>query len=93
MAATLDFAAKPKLMRGVRLKHDAARDAYVLLAPERVLNANPAAVEVLKRCDGERTVEAIVDDLAATFAADRVRIAADVEALLGDLADKRVLEL
>ena len=79
-------------MRGVRLREDPARGA-VLLAPERVLTASRTAVEVLKRCDGERTLAAIVDELAAAFAADRARIAADVEALLSDLAEKRMVQL
>jgi hypothetical protein len=34
-----------------------------------------------------------VDDLAQIFPADRARIAADVEALLADLAGKRMIEL
>lgn len=93
MAMPLDPAARPRLARGVRLREDAARGGFVLLAPERVLNANPTAVEVLKRCDGERTVSAIVDDLANTFTADRTRIAADVDLLLADLAEKRMVEL
>jgi pyrroloquinoline quinone biosynthesis protein D len=79
-------------MRGVRLREDPAR-GFVLLAPERVLHASRTAVEVLKRCDGERTLAAIVDDLAATFSADRTRIAADVEALLADLSAKRMVAL
>ena len=92
MTATLDPAARPRLMRGVRLREDPAR-GFVLLAPERVLTANPTAVEVLKRCDGERTVAEIVDELATTFAADRSRIAGDVDALLADLAAKRMVVL
>jgi pyrroloquinoline quinone biosynthesis protein D len=50
-------------------------------------------VEILKRCTGEATFAAIVDDLAATFNAPRERILADVSALLRGLADKRLLEL
>ena len=92
MTATLDPSARPSLMRGVRLREDPAR-GFILLAPERVLTANPTAVEVLKRCDGERTVAQIVDELAVTFSADRVRVAGDVEALLSDLAAKRMVSL
>lgn len=93
MSAVVDPAARPRLARGVRLREDRTRGGRVLLAPERVLTANATAVEVLKRCDGERTVSAIVDDLAATFSADRARIAAEVEALLAGLAAKRMIEL
>jgi pyrroloquinoline quinone biosynthesis protein D len=48
---------------------------------------------VVKRCTGEATFAAIVDDLAKTFAAPRERILADVTTLLRGLADKRLLEL
>ena len=92
MTATIDPAARPRLMRGVRLREDPAR-GFILLAPERVLTANPTAVEVLKRCDGERTVTQIVDELAAMFSAERCRVAGDVEVLLNDLAAKRMVAL
>ena len=85
--------ARPRLARGVRLQEDKARGGFVLLAPERVLHANGTAVEVLRLCDGERTVAALDDELAARFAADRERIAAEVAALLTDLAAKRMVEL
>ncbi len=93
MSVALDPAARPRLARGVRLREDRTRGGFVLLAPERVLTANAVAVEILKRCDGERTLSAIVDDLAKVFAADRARVAADVGALLADLAGKRMIEL
>jgi pyrroloquinoline quinone biosynthesis protein D len=48
---------------------------------------------VVKRCTGEATFAAIVDDLAKTFSAPRERVLADVTALLRGLADKRLLEL
>ena len=92
MTAAVDPAARPRLMRGVRLREDPAR-GFILLAPERVLTANPTAVEVLKRCDGERTVRQIVDELVVAFSADRGRVVADVEALLADLAAKRIVAL
>ncbi len=84
---------RPRLARGVRLREDPARGGHVLLAPERVLNPNRTAIEVLRRCDGERTFAALVDELADAFSADREAIAADVAALLTDLAQKRLVDL
>ncbi len=84
---------KPHLPRGVRLRHDDTRGQWTLLAPERVLQLDPVAVEVLKRCTGETTLAAIVDDLAASFATDRARIEADVQAMLAGLVEKKVLVL
>jgi pyrroloquinoline quinone biosynthesis protein D len=85
--------ARPRLPRGVRLVHNEAQGGWVLLAPERVFKADAVSVEVLKRCTGEATFAAIVDDLATAFEAPRERIQADVTTLLRGLADKRLLEL
>jgi pyrroloquinoline quinone biosynthesis protein D len=84
-------AAVPALARGVRLRFDKARDAWVLLAPEKVLMPDQIAIEILKRCDGQATVSAIVDDLATTFGADRAQVASDVQSFLQDLADKGMI--
>ena len=85
--------ARPRLPRGVRLTHNAAQGGWVLLAPERVFKADAIAAEIVKRCTGEATVDAIVDDLAKTFNAPRDRIMTDVSAMLGGLAEKQLIEL
>jgi pyrroloquinoline quinone biosynthesis protein D len=85
--------AKPRLPRGVRLTHSEAQGGWVLLAPERIFKADAIAAEILKRCTGEATLSAIVDDLAKTFNAPRERIHADVNKLLVGLAEKKLLEL
>jgi pyrroloquinoline quinone biosynthesis protein D len=84
---------RPRLPRGVRLAHNKAQGGWVLLAPERVFKADAVTVEILKRCTGDTTLAAIVDDLAATFAAPRERIHADVVQLLSGLAEKKLLDL
>jgi pyrroloquinoline quinone biosynthesis protein D len=84
---------RPRLPHGVRLVHNEAQGGWVLLAPERVFRADPVSAEVLKRCTGEATFEAIIDDLATTYAAPRERILTDVTTMLRGLADKRLLEL
>jgi pyrroloquinoline quinone biosynthesis protein D len=85
--------ARPRLPRGVRLVHSDAHGGWVLLAPERVFKADAIATEIVKRCTGEATFEAIVDDLAKTFSAPRERILTDVTTMLRSLADKKMLEL
>ena len=91
--AAIPSDAKPRLPRGVRLTHNEAQGGWVLLAPERVFKADAIAVEILKRCTGEATLAAIVDELATTFNAPRDRILTDVTALLRGLADKKLLQL
>ena len=83
----------PALARGVKLRFDKARDAWVLLAPEKVLMPDQIAIEILKRCDGKARVTEIVDDLALTFSADRDQVASDVRAFLQDHADKGLLKV
>ena len=83
----------PSLARGIKLRFDQARSAWVLLAPERVMMPDEVAVEILKRCDGKATVDAIIDDLARTFGAERDQVASDVRQFLQDLADKGMIAL
>ena len=82
----------PCLPRGVRLADDRVRGLRVLLGPERVLMLDQIGDAVLSRVDGARSVRAISEDLARTFAAPRDQIETDVLAYLDDLAEKRLLE-
>ena len=84
-------ASVPVLPRHVRFRFDEARQAWVILAPERVLAPDEIAVEVLQLCDGQRRLADVVDMLAARYAAPRDAISADVIAMLQDLADKGFL--
>lgn len=90
-AITISDTSVPRLPRGVKLRFDKERDKWVVLAPERVFVPDPIALEILKRCDGNANVAAIVDDLAASFNAPRDVILKDVSALLQDLTDKGVM--
>ena len=92
-AIQISDTSRPRLPRGVRLTQNDAQGGWVLLAPERVFKADAITVEILKRCTGNSTLGAIVDDLAKTFSAPRERVHADVVKLLGSLADKKLLEL
>ena len=82
---------RPRLAPGVRLHFDKARDAWVLLGPERVIEMEGPASEILRRCDGTRTVGEIVDELALVYTADRSEIEGDVSDMLAELALKRML--
>jgi pyrroloquinoline quinone biosynthesis protein D len=84
-------ASRPLLPRHAKLKFEAARQRWVILAPERVLAPDEIAVEVLQLCDGTRSVETMIDQLAAKYIAERSAIATDVIAMLQDLADKGYL--
>ncbi len=82
----------PRLPRGVRMRFDAVRNAHVLLAPERAFDLDETAATVLELVDGHRSIELIVDELAARFDADRAVIEADVLEMLTELVGKRIVE-
>jgi pyrroloquinoline quinone biosynthesis protein D len=82
---------RPRLAPGVRLHFDKTRSAWVLLCPEKVIEAEGPANEIIRRCDGMHTVAAIIDELAVIYAADRDVIAQDVKDMMTDLAGKGLL--
>jgi pyrroloquinoline quinone biosynthesis protein D len=84
-------AAIPSLAAGVKFRFDKLRDAWVVLAPERLFLPDEQAVEILKLVDGSQTLGSIIDALAARFDAPRGLIAGDVGTMLQDLADKGVV--
>ncbi len=88
-----DEAAAPRFRPGVRFRFDEPRQAWILLAPEKLFMPEGTAIEILKRVDGVRTLGAIIDDLAGAYQAPRALIAADVIAMLDDLNAKGVVRL
>lgn len=62
-------ASKPVIGKGFRFQWEPAQNCHVLLYPEGMVKLNQSAGEILKRCDGQRDVTAIVADLEATFSA------------------------
>ncbi|HET9599198.1 MAG TPA: pyrroloquinoline quinone biosynthesis peptide chaperone PqqD [Anaeromyxobacteraceae bacterium] len=84
---------RPRLARRARLRRDPVGGGDVLLYPERGLALSPSASEVLRLCDGTRTVAGIADALHARHPeAPRETILRDVEALVAALAERLVLE-
>jgi pyrroloquinoline quinone biosynthesis protein D len=57
---------RPVLPWHAKLKFDETRQVWVILAPERVLAPDEIAVEVLKLCDGVRSVADMVDQCCRT---------------------------
>ena len=67
VTSDLTAAAIPRINPLFRLQWEAAQDNWVLLYPEGMIKLNQSAGEILKRCDGERTINAIVSDLESSF--------------------------
>jgi pyrroloquinoline quinone biosynthesis protein D len=84
----IDGMSKPTLARHARMRHDAVRDRWTILAPERVFTPDAIAIAVLQLCDGNRSVADIGRALSQIYSAPEERILADITAMLQDLADK-----
>lgn len=93
MSAAAEDPQVPAFGAGIRFRFDEVRQAWVVLAPERLFLPDEQAVEVLKLVDGRRSLGAIVEALAARYQAPRELIAADVAAMLSELAGKGVIRL
>jgi pyrroloquinoline quinone biosynthesis protein D len=89
--ATVSAGSTPSLPRYVKLRHDATRATWVVQAPERNFYPDPIAVEVLKLCDGRRSIAEIAESLSLRYNAPKEEIEADVISMLQDLADKGVV--
>lgn len=87
----IDLQSRPTLARGVRLQIDVSSGEPVLLFPEGVLHLNPTAHDIVSRCDGQRTTEAIVASLADEYEADGGMLRGDVLDCLRDLHQRNLL--
>jgi pyrroloquinoline quinone biosynthesis protein D len=61
-------ASRPIIERRFRLQWEAAQNSHVLLYPEGMIKLNGSAGEILKRCNGEATIDDITADLERAFA-------------------------
>lgn len=66
-AAGVHAAARPKVSPKFRLQWEEAQQAWVLLYPEGMVRLNASAGEIMKRCDGSRTVGELVAELEQAF--------------------------
>lgn len=57
----------PRLGSGFRLQWEDVQDCFVILYPEGMVKLNQSGGEILRRCDGQRSVAAIVQELEAAF--------------------------
>jgi pyrroloquinoline quinone biosynthesis protein D len=80
---------RPRLVTGARLQYDEVREEHVLLVPEGVVRLNPTAAEVLELCDGQRSLDEIVDTLSARYEGSDLRD--DVQGLVDGMTQKGLM--
>ena len=84
---------QPRLASKARLRWDKVEEQYMLVFPEAALVLNQTAAEVLKLCDGDRSVPDIIDNLHEKFAdPKREQIEEHVVELLTRIHDRGLLE-
>jgi pyrroloquinoline quinone biosynthesis protein D len=86
VTSALEMSSLPKLASHVRLSHDSARNQHVLLSPETVAVLNGTSADILRLCDGRRSVAEIVAELQGRY--DRV-VDDEIRAFLARMAAKR----
>ncbi len=90
--AIVEATTQPFVPPHVKLRHDAGRGRWIILAPERLFDPDDVAVDVLKLCDGQRTVADIAEHLAKEYNAPVNEITTDIVEMLQDLTDKGVVK-
>ncbi|MFN6558290.1 MAG: pyrroloquinoline quinone biosynthesis peptide chaperone PqqD [Nostoc sp. ChiSLP01] len=87
--STIDNHARPRLVRGVRLRWDDVRKQHWLLVPEGALQLNSTAAAILALCNGERTLNAIAAELAKHYQGEN--LLEDVRHLLSRISQRGLL--
>ncbi|MEV5751175.1 pyrroloquinoline quinone biosynthesis peptide chaperone PqqD [Actinoallomurus sp. NPDC052308] len=77
---------RPALAASIVLRRDRVRDRDLLVMPERVVVLNAEAGRILRLCDGSRTADQIVGELAQDFPG--APVADDVGAFLDRVRDE-----
>jgi len=77
----------PSIERQLRLQFEEAQDCWVLLYPEGMVKLNPSAAEILKRCDGVKSIDQITGDLESAF--ETTGLSKDVHAFVTIALEQR----
>lgn len=87
----MDEKSRPALARGVRLWIDPISGEPILLFPEGVLPLDETTHDIISRCSGEETLEAIIISLAGEYEADLDTVRTDVRECLEQLRQRMLV--
>ena len=83
---------RPHLAVGCRL-NEKGQPTRVLHMPEKALRLNGPSLEIIERCDGERTVRQIISELQKLYSkAEPQKVESDILGYLARLHDQRALD-
>jgi len=87
-----DMKRKPRLAPGCRWA-EANGPERMLMFPEGALRLQGTGREILERCDGQRSMQQIVEELQSQYtASDRSRVEREVSSFLQTLQQKRIVD-
>ena len=75
MAAESEPAADdvPRIAHRFRLQYEETQSSWVLLYPEGMVKLSGSAGEIMKRIDGHKTLDNLIDDLETAFPGAKLR--------------------
>ena len=83
---------RPRLAAKARLRFDARTSRYLLLYPEKGMQLNGTAADIVRLCTGERTVAEIIAELATKYAPQpRASIEREVLSFLTALEERQLI--
>ncbi len=89
---TPELDSRPQLAAGCRL-NDASQQQRVLLMPEKALRLNGPSLQIVERCDGQRTVHQIIKELQKIYAqAEPQKVESDILGYLSLLNDQGAMD-
>jgi pyrroloquinoline quinone biosynthesis protein D len=84
---------RPRLASRARLKFDAVAQQEMLLFPEAALLLNETGAAIVRLCDGERSIDQILDGLAHKFrGVDRDTLRLEAEKFLESIRARGLLQ-
>ena len=89
---TPELDSRPQLAAGCRL-NDSKQQPRVLLMPEKALRLIGPSLEIVERCDGQRTARQIIAELQAIYSqAEPQKVESDILGYLSLLNDQGALD-
>jgi pyrroloquinoline quinone biosynthesis protein D len=84
---------RPRLTSRARLKFDSVARQEMLLFPEAALVLNETGAAIVRLCDGARSIDEIIDELAKKFrGADRDTLRLEVAKFLASIRARGLLQ-
>ena len=89
---SIEVNSRPRLAPGCRM-NEKSQQPRTLLMPERALRLNGPSLEIVERCDGNRTVRQIVAELQQLYSkAEPGKVEQDILGYLALLQKERAMD-